>query len=99
MYFTKRIKLCFFQRAGYKLKDFETIVPILNVGLHQRPRDQIKTVRNKYSHKIFFEVAKIKLLSAEELFEQLDLENTSSPVSVSRIGDSCRGIEHNSRKH
>lgn len=41
----------------------------MNTNLHQKPRDAIKTVRNKYSHKIFFEVAKIPLVSGEQLFE------------------------------
>lgn len=40
----------------------------MNNNLHQKPRDAIKTIRNKYSHKIFFEVAKIPLVSSDRLF-------------------------------
>lgn len=42
---------------------------VLNGNLHQKPRDAIKTVRNKYTHKIFFEVARIPLQTAKCLFE------------------------------
>lgn len=63
------------KNAGYKLSDFESIVPILNGSLHQKPRDANKTVRNKYAHKIFFEVSKIPLLTNEQLFEEENVEN------------------------
>lgn len=53
--------------TGYKLSDFSQIVLKLNEGLHQKPKDALSTVRNKYSHKIFFEVAKVPLK------EKLDL--------------------------
>lgn len=79
--------LFFLVQLGYKLTDFADIVPLLNVGLHQRPREQIKTVRNKYSHEIFFGVAKIKLLNSKELFDCNANENTSSTVSP--INNSC----------
>ncbi|XP_044267323.1 G2/mitotic-specific cyclin-B3 isoform X2 [Tribolium madens] len=54
--------------SGYKLEDFEEVVILLNDGLHKKPKSPLMTVRNKYSHKIFFEVAKIPLISNEELF-------------------------------
>ncbi|XP_061386169.1 G2/mitotic-specific cyclin-B3 [Musca vetustissima] len=59
--------------TGYKLADFADIVPILNAGLHRKPKGTIKTIRSKYSHKIFHEVAKVALMTTEKLFEnQLD---------------------------
>lgn len=48
--------------SGYKLPDFMEIALELNSMLHKKPKDQLKTVRNKYSHKIFFEVAKTPLI-------------------------------------
>lgn len=58
--------------SGYLLTDFAEIVPILNATLHRKPK--VKTIRSKYSHKIFHEVAKVPLLTTEELFENnLDL--------------------------
>ncbi|XP_053947292.1 G2/mitotic-specific cyclin-B3 [Anastrepha ludens] len=58
--------------TGYILTDFAEIVPILNAGLHRKPK--VRTIRSKYSHKIFHEVAKVPLLTTEELFENnLDL--------------------------
>ncbi|XP_008194308.1 G2/mitotic-specific cyclin-B3 isoform X2 [Tribolium castaneum] len=54
--------------SGYKLEDFKEVVILLNDGLHKKPKSPLMTVRNKYSHKIFFEVAKIPLISNEELF-------------------------------
>lgn len=53
--------------TGYKLEQIMTIVHLLNNGLHAKPKEQLMTVRNKYSHKIFFEVAKTPLLRNEEL--------------------------------
>ncbi|XP_013110428.2 G2/mitotic-specific cyclin-B3 [Stomoxys calcitrans] len=65
--------------TGYKLADFADIVPILNAGLHRKPKGTIKTIRSKYSHKIFHEVAKVTLMTTEQLFEnQLDF-NLSLP--------------------
>ncbi|XP_067619602.1 G2/mitotic-specific cyclin-B3 [Eurosta solidaginis] len=55
--------------SGYILTDFAEIVPILNIGLHRKPK--VKTIRSKYSHKIFHEVAKIPLLSTEQLFDNI----------------------------
>lgn len=58
--------------SGYKVEEFAHIVPILNAGLHRRPKEALKTIRNKYSHKIFFEVSKIPLLTNEALFEAME---------------------------
>ncbi|CAD6992338.1 unnamed protein product [Ceratitis capitata] len=64
--------------SGYMLTDFAEIVPVLNAGLHRKPK--VKTIRSKYSHKIFHEVAKVPLLTTEELFEDnLDL-NISTKI-------------------
>uniref|UniRef100_A0A1A9WYR9 Uncharacterized protein n=1 Tax=Glossina brevipalpis TaxID=37001 RepID=A0A1A9WYR9_9MUSC len=65
--------------SGYKLIDFAEIIPILNDGLHRKPKGTIKTIRSKYSHKIFHEVAKVALMTTEELFENnLDLNSYCS---------------------
>lgn len=53
--------------TGYVLGDFINVVHILNLGLHSKPNAQIMTIRNKYTHKIFFEVAKTPLLSNQDL--------------------------------
>ncbi|XP_016939838.3 G2/mitotic-specific cyclin-B3 [Drosophila suzukii] len=64
--------------TGYQLADFAEIVPVLNAGLHRKPRATIKTIRNKYSHKIFHEVAKVPLLTNQELFQSnLDLNESN----------------------
>ncbi|XP_034933589.1 G2/mitotic-specific cyclin-B3 [Chelonus insularis] len=47
--------------TGYQIDDIRDIVFVLNNGLHRKPKDELATVRHKYSHKIFFEVAKIPL--------------------------------------
>lgn len=65
---------------GYKLSEFASIVPILNASLFQKPRDASKTVRNKYAHKIFFEVSKIPLLTNAQLFDDENVEN-QPPIS------------------
>lgn len=61
--------------TGYKLSDFASIVPILNGSLLQKPREANKTVRNKYAHKIFFEVSKTPLLTNKQLLEAENDEN------------------------
>ncbi|XP_030369695.1 G2/mitotic-specific cyclin-B3 [Scaptodrosophila lebanonensis] len=65
--------------TGYELADFAELVPVLNAGLHRKSRTTIKTIRNKYSHKIFHEVAKVPLLSNKELFQSnLDLNASNA---------------------
>uniref|UniRef100_A0A1B6KV70 G2/mitotic-specific cyclin-B3 n=2 Tax=Graphocephala atropunctata TaxID=36148 RepID=A0A1B6KV70_9HEMI len=53
--------------TGYRVEDFIDIVHVLNNILHQKPRQSTQTVRNKYSHKVFYEVAKIPLVCNKEL--------------------------------
>lgn len=55
--------------TGYKLSDFESIIPMLNGPLHQKPRDANKTIRNKYTHELFHEVSKVPLMTNEQLLE------------------------------
>ncbi|XP_029164613.1 G2/mitotic-specific cyclin-B3 [Nylanderia fulva] len=47
--------------SGYKLDDIRDICNLLNQCLHKKHKESLMTVRNKYSHKIFFEVAKLPL--------------------------------------
>lgn len=55
--------------TGYSLKEFADIATLLNDGLHKKPKEGLNTVRNKYSHDVFHEVAKIPLVETEKLFE------------------------------
>lgn len=55
---------------GYKLSDFESIIPLLNGPLHLKQRDANKTIRNKYTHKVFFEVSKVPLMTNDQLLEK-----------------------------
>ncbi|XP_034231565.1 G2/mitotic-specific cyclin-B3 [Thrips palmi] len=48
--------------SGYKLEDIHDICHQLNDMLHKKPKTAVQTVRNKYSHKVFFEVATIPLV-------------------------------------
>ncbi|KAL4710280.1 hypothetical protein ACJJTC_003560 [Scirpophaga incertulas] len=48
--------------TGYELKDILPIALAQNAALHKKPKSAISTVRNKYSHTIFFEVAKVPLI-------------------------------------
>lgn len=58
--------------TGYKLDDFIEIVLILNCGLHKKNKEQLMTVKNKYSHKIFYEVAKTPLLNDADFLVNVD---------------------------
>ncbi|KAG4067064.1 hypothetical protein HA402_000055 [Bradysia odoriphaga] len=55
--------------AGYHVDDFVDIIIVLNNGLHRKLSDSVKHVRNKYSHKLFHEVATVPLLTNDELLE------------------------------
>ncbi|XP_044742083.1 G2/mitotic-specific cyclin-B3 isoform X2 [Chrysoperla carnea] len=49
--------------SGYQLEDFMPEVKLLNAYLHKPQKDSLSTIRNKYSHKLFFEVAKKPLIT------------------------------------
>ncbi|XP_018567373.1 G2/mitotic-specific cyclin-B3 isoform X2 [Anoplophora glabripennis] len=53
--------------TGYSLMEIMQVVFLLNNGISQPPKSQLMTVRNKYSHKIFFEVARTPLVKNEDL--------------------------------
>lgn len=90
-----------FFHLGYEYKDFACILTVLNRCLHAKPLEQIKTVRNKYSHEIFFAVAKIKLLNFSELFESSDSSplNKSSSSSTTTTTDGGGKSGDCSKKH
>lgn len=74
----------FLFQTGYKLDEFVDIVLILNNGLHRKLSDIIKHVRNKYSHKLFHEVATVPLLSNDKLLEgteSLSLHNRETVIN------------------
>ncbi|XP_011877704.1 PREDICTED: G2/mitotic-specific cyclin-B3 isoform X2 [Vollenhovia emeryi] len=53
--------------SGYKLDDIRDICILLNQALHKKHKETLKNVHNKYSHKIFFEVAKLPLKDTLEI--------------------------------
>ncbi|XP_053606375.1 G2/mitotic-specific cyclin-B3 [Plodia interpunctella] len=53
--------------TGYSEKDILPIALAQNAALHKKPKSAISTVRNKYSHSIFFEVAKVPLIEDSAL--------------------------------
>ncbi|KAK7597724.1 hypothetical protein V9T40_009949 [Parthenolecanium corni] len=53
--------------TGYDVEDFKDIVLLFNRILHQKPSSTLSTIRNKYSHELFFEVARTPLLSNRDL--------------------------------
>ncbi|KAM8965269.1 G2/mitotic-specific cyclin-B3 isoform X2 [Sarcophilus harrisii] len=57
--------------SGYQSTDLFSLVKRLNFLLTYQPQDKLKAVRTKYSHKIFFEVAKTPTLDMLELEEIL----------------------------
>lgn len=65
-----------FVAVGYKVSDFQSIIPLLNGPLHQKPRDANKTIRNKYTHELFHEVSKVPLMTNEDLLESSELIET-----------------------
>nr|XP_014342089.1 PREDICTED: G2/mitotic-specific cyclin-B3 isoform X2 [Latimeria chalumnae] len=57
--------------SGYKLIDLKSLVKRLNFMLTYQLDEKLKAVQYKYSHKVFFEVAKTPLLDMLELEEAL----------------------------
>jgi len=57
--------------TGYKVEDLKDLVNRLNTFLSQPVGKGLKTVHSKYSHKVFFEVAKIPILA------KIDWDETS----------------------
>ncbi|XP_070539288.1 G2/mitotic-specific cyclin-B3-like [Ptychodera flava] len=53
--------------SGYKSEELMQCVRQLNALVASQPNKQLMTVRNKYSHKIFFEVAKVPPVDVLEL--------------------------------
>lgn len=56
--------------SGYTISDLKDLVESLLNMLQQYPKDNLKTVRQKYSHKVFHEVALIPLPESIEITEE-----------------------------
>lgn len=57
--------------SGYQASDLASVVRKLHSMLLAPPDDKLKTIRNKYSHKVFFEVASIPLVDLNVLEKAL----------------------------
>uniref|UniRef100_A0A493SX48 Uncharacterized protein n=1 Tax=Anas platyrhynchos platyrhynchos TaxID=8840 RepID=A0A493SX48_ANAPP len=57
--------------SGYRAQDLHPLVKRLNFLLTYQPCDKLKAVRTKYSHRLFFEVAKMTPLDMLKLEEKL----------------------------
>nr|XP_009681424.1 PREDICTED: G2/mitotic-specific cyclin-B3 [Struthio camelus australis] len=58
--------------SGYRSQDLHPLVKRLNFLLTYQPHDKLKAVRTKYSHRVFFEVAKatpMDMLKLEEILK------------------------------
>lgn len=53
--------------SGYKTNDFKDVAIQMNEILHKKPRSSLSNVRNKYSHEIFYAVAKTPLVQNDKL--------------------------------
>ncbi|XP_037898336.1 G2/mitotic-specific cyclin-B3-like [Glossina fuscipes] len=71
--------------SGHKLVDFAENVATLYTVLHRKSKDDIKTIRNKYLHKIFHELAEVVLMTTKNLFEKpinLTLCSNTAPLTT-----------------
>ncbi|XP_057230956.1 G2/mitotic-specific cyclin-B3 isoform X2 [Malurus melanocephalus] len=57
--------------SGYAAQDLHPLVKRLNFLLTYQPRDKLNAVRSKYSHRVFFEVAKVTPMDMLKLEEAL----------------------------
>lgn len=60
--------------SGYKLQEVAPVVRMLHDLLSSPANDKLRAVRNKYSHKVFFEVTSVPLISKDALEEALSHE-------------------------
>uniref|UniRef100_A0A8C3V7D4 G2/mitotic-specific cyclin-B3 n=1 Tax=Catharus ustulatus TaxID=91951 RepID=A0A8C3V7D4_CATUS len=58
--------------SGYSAQDLHPLVKRLNFLLTYQPRDKLNAVRSKYSHRVFFEVAKVTPMDMLKLEETLN---------------------------
>ncbi|KAK3882843.1 hypothetical protein Pcinc_012813 [Petrolisthes cinctipes] len=47
--------------SGYKIEDLYHLTHVLHTMISQTPKDHLKTIRNKYSHSVFYKVALIPI--------------------------------------
>ncbi|XP_055012362.1 G2/mitotic-specific cyclin-B3 isoform X2 [Boleophthalmus pectinirostris] len=72
---------CLQFHSGYDLCDLSPVVRKLYFSLSAPLDDRLKAIRNKYSHKVFFEVAKLPLVDLDMLENALlKKEKTEEPV-------------------
>ncbi|XP_070786133.1 G2/mitotic-specific cyclin-B3 [Enoplosus armatus] len=57
--------------SGYQTSDLAPVVRKLYVMLSAPPDDKLRAIRNKYSHKVFFEVASLPLVNVDILEKAL----------------------------
>ncbi|XP_076843554.1 G2/mitotic-specific cyclin-B3 isoform X2 [Brachyhypopomus gauderio] len=67
---------CLQFHSGYSAKDLRPVVRHLHRMLSAAPDAKLATVRSKYSHKVFFEVALIPTVSLEKLEKFLEKETS-----------------------
>uniref|UniRef100_A0A8W4FJN6 Cyclin B3 n=1 Tax=Sus scrofa TaxID=9823 RepID=A0A8W4FJN6_PIG len=68
--------------TGYKTSDLHPLVKQLNILLTLRSCNRLKTVQSKYSHQVFFEVAKIPPLDMLKLEEILNSNSKAEGLAL-----------------
>lgn len=80
--------------------EFAPIVILLNSLLHRKPKENLSTVRNKYSHKIFHQVTTIPLMDINKLFTNFPdvaKQLSSANLTYQSIIASC-GVSSNEQR-
>ncbi|TKS93087.1 G2/mitotic-specific cyclin-B3 [Collichthys lucidus] len=65
--------------SGYQTSDLAPVVQKLHAMLSAPPDDKLKSIRNKYSHKVFFEVATLPLVNIDVLEKALSPRDVTPP--------------------
>ncbi|KAK7909530.1 hypothetical protein WMY93_014214 [Mugilogobius chulae] len=74
---------CLQFHSGYHLSELSPVVRKLYFSLSAPLDDKLKSIRNKYSHKVFFEVAKLPMVDLDVLENSLfKHEKTEEPIST-----------------
>ena len=71
---------------GYTIEEFADIAILLNTIMLRKPKEALNTVRQKYSHELFFESAKKPFISdLKKLFETTEYKLKEQQIQTMTI--------------
>lgn len=73
--------------SGYSIEDFAEIAILLNNIMTRKPKESLNTIRQKYSHELFFESAKKSFIAdMAKLFDTTDYHSKNPKTTATTNG-------------